>query len=151
MRRAVEDVLQIVDWNAFHLQYPALTEDEITAFIARDESIVPNRTHLRFDFAPGHGWKWFALNKEAREVFIDQYFSRVAGGAYFHKPTPPSILTWEQVGDILDSHMKHLRDRWRKSRTPLSPEKVLEISRRVCQNARRFTVSAGLTSPQWNT
>lgn len=135
-------MLHIVDWSEVAQQYPALTEDQITSYIARDPEIVPTADKFRIDFSPGHGWKTFALNKEARIIFIDKYFARVNGGAFFKKPTPPHLLTRDTVGDALDEHMRYCRSRWAKSLHPISPEKAREIARRVCQNARKSTVSS---------
>ena len=134
-------MLQVVDWKNMHLQFPALSEDDITAYIARDPKFVPTISNFIVDFSPGHGWKRFALNKEAREVFIDRYLARARGGANFKNPSPSALLTRYQIGRLVDRHMKHLRDKWRKALKPVEPEKAAEIARRVCRNSRRFTVS----------
>lgn len=145
VRKSFDDMLNVVDWANVHLQYPALSEDDITAYIARDPKFVPTVQNFIVDFSPGHGWKTFALNKEARDVFITRYLARVAGGAYFKDPTPRFMLTRKRIRKLVDGHMKHLRDKWRKALKPLDPKKAADIARRVCQNARKFTVSGYVT------
>ncbi len=133
-------MLHISDWNLVAKQYPPLTEDEITAYIARDPKIVPTDRQFRIDFSKGHGWKTFAFNKEARMVFIDKYLARVAGGAYFTRPSPPQLLTEEHIGEILDEHMRYCRDRYRKSEKPKTAKELRDAQRRNARNGRKTTV-----------
>ena len=138
-------MLQIVDWKHVATQYPVITEEQIDSYIARDPAVVPTMNNMIIDFSPGHGWKTFPINKEARRVVVDKYLARVAGGAFSQPPTPPHLLTRETVTRALDVHMKYCRDLWRKSKTPPTKEELLQVKRRICRNARRSTVSISST------
>ena len=138
MRHLLEQMLHIEDWTAVAAQYPPLTEEQIASHMRRDGSFVLDARNYRIDFKAS--WKKSAFNKEARSIFIDHYLARVAGGAYFQNPTPPHLLTRENLGAVLDNHMDYCRKRWRLSDKPLTPEKALAIARRAAQISRRRTV-----------
>lgn len=139
MRHLLEQMLHIDDWATAAAQFPPLTDEQIAAYNKRDGSFILDARNYRIDFKAS--WKKFAFNKEARSIFIDHYLARVAGGAYFQNPTPPHLLTRENLGAVLDHHMDYCRKRWRLSDNPLDPKKALEIARKAAQTSRRRTVS----------
>ncbi len=140
IRRTFEEMLEVVDWKAVSIQYPALTEADLEAYKRRDPEIVPTARHFRVDFAPKHGWHTFSFNKEARRVFVDRFIERSLGGAWLKAPTPKSMLQRSVIEDILAEHMRYCRKRWRESDKPVDPKRAAEIARQVCKNSRKHTV-----------
>lgn len=129
-------MLGIDDWKHSAVLHPALTAEQIKSF---DEGKLKCTAHEFFvDF--DHPWKSFKPNRVAREVFLDHFFSKVAGGAYLRNPTPPHLLTREVVGSVLDKHMPYSRLRWRWSLKPLTEERVNAIKARAAKNSRKRSV-----------
>ncbi len=139
----LEAMLNVKDWADSSSLYPTLTEEEVDAYKRRDGSFVLSASEYRIDFK--RPWKKFSLNKEAREIFIDKYLARIAAGAFFKNPTPPHLLTHDNIGEMLDKHMPYCRKRWRQSAVPLTPDQVKKILRQKAQVSRMRTVSTHVT------
>ncbi|KAJ2986320.1 hypothetical protein NUW54_g9814 [Trametes sanguinea] len=133
VRNHIDTLLHHSDSSLLPIQFPTLTEEEVTAYSRGDW--VPNE--FRVDFV--RPWKKFSLNKEARESAVTTFLLKVAGGAFLTNPTPEDLLTRETVGDMIDVYMKRLRRLYRKAQNPPSEERKDEIKRRACQVARMHT------------
>ncbi|CDO77466.1 hypothetical protein BN946_scf184881.g10 [Trametes cinnabarina] len=138
VRNLLESMLDIPDWSKAESLYPTLTQEEVTQYLERTGEFVCTEDNFYVDFE--RSWKKFALNKEARQVFIDKYLKSVAGGAYLSNPTPPHLLTPETIGEVLDNHMTYCRQRWRRSVKPLDGDVAEQRAKRSAQRSRQRTL-----------
>ena len=81
-----------------------LTDAEIEGYLADDGSVECSPHSFHIDFQ--REWKRFAFNKEAREVFIENFLDVMMGSGMTEDQTIPAhLLHRDIVGQILDSYV----------------------------------------------
>ena len=133
-------MLGIADLDMIAVKCPPLTEEEAELYLAGDSSVRCTAERFRIDFV--RQWKRFAFNKEAREIFIDNFLGVSAGeGLTREGGIPEALLNRETVGRVLDTYIDRCRRKFKAAsnaqRDPRPNEDALSAEARVEEALRK--------------
>ncbi len=97
------------------------TEAEVNGFLADDGSVECSPHSFRIDFQ--REWKRFCINKEAREVFIENFLDVMMGsGMTEDQVIPEHLLHRDIVGQTLDAYVTGTLRKKYKELLQLAPQ-----------------------------